>query len=204
MSERIFFIDPTRCIHCRTCEASCASRDGHHGVTMIHFTTTYPGGRSHNFAQVCMHCTAPLCVRVCPADAIPVAADGTVLGVDSYRCTGCKLCVEACPFEVPLCVESLNTVMKCDMCYDRCLGGAKPLCVTACPTGALAFMSISEAEEKRRGTILRNWTTDGETIRTKAGLISHDDGDLFGDLLFDIADAVQGTGPRLDNTDGAR
>ncbi len=204
MSERIFFIDPTRCIHCRTCEASCASRDDHHGITMIHFTTTYPGGTSNRFAQACMHCTDPRCVRVCPVNAIPVAADGTVLGIDRDRCTGCKLCVEACPFEVPLYVESLNTVMKCDMCYDRCLGGERPLCVTACPTGALAFTSLAEAEEKRKGMILRDWTSAGEKIHTSAGLISHDDGDLFGNLLFDIADAVQGTDPSFSNADGAR
>lgn len=190
MSGETFFIDPSRCINCKTCEAACASRDDHHGITMIQFTTIYPGGTANSFAQVCMHCDNPACVRVCKPGAIRIADDGTVPGVDSERCTGCKLCIQACPFEVPLYLESLNLVMKCDMCYDRYRSGEKPKCTAACPTGALAFTSIAEMERARRGIAIHNWIADGEKIQTKAGLISRQDDPRFDNTPFDIADAL--------------
>jgi ferredoxin len=30
-------------------------------------------------------------------------------------------------------------MMKCDMCYDRHVGGARPMCATVCPSQALTF-----------------------------------------------------------------
>lgn len=191
MSGQVFFIDPSRCINCKTCEAVCASRDDHHGITMIHFTTTYPGGTANSFAQVCMHCEDPLCVRVCEPGAIGIADDGTVLGVIRECCTGCKLCVQACPFEVPLYVESVKTAMKCDMCFDRNQSGEKPKCAAACPTGALAFTSEADMGRARRGTAVHDWVY-GDGLHTKAGFISRQDDPLFDNAPFDIADALQG------------
>lgn len=192
MNGQVFFIDPSRCINCKTCEAACASRDDHHGITMIHFTTTYPSGTANSFAQVCMHCEDPLCVRVCEPGAIGIADDGTVLGVIQERCTGCKLCVQACPFDVPLYVESMNIAMKCDMCHDRYQNEEKPKCAAACPTGALAFTSVAEMEQARRGIAVHDWVAAGEGIRTKAGLISRRGDPRFDNTPIDIADALQG------------
>lgn len=192
MNGQVFFIDPSRCINCKTCEAVCASREDHHGISMIHFTTMYPGGTANSFAQVCMHCDNPLCVRVCEPGVIRIAEDGTVLGVNEDLCTGCKLCVQACPFEVPLYVGSLNIAMKCDMCYHRHQIGQKPKCAAACPTGALAFTSAAEMERARRGVAIHDWVAGRENIQTKSGFISRHDDPRFDNTPFDIADALTG------------
>lgn len=193
MSDLAFFIDPARCINCRTCEAACASCEHHLGVSMIHFTTSYPGGTTRSFAQVCMHCEDPACVRVCVPEAIRVAADGTVLGVDRELCTSCQLCVDACPFGVPLYVENLHSVMKCDMCHDRRLSGERPMCATACPTGALAFLPRAEMEQSRRCTIVRDLAFGSETIRTRAHFVFRQGQDALHGAFFDVADVLQDT-----------
>jgi Fe-S-cluster-containing dehydrogenase component len=173
---------------------------------MIHFTTECPGGTTGSFAQICMHCEDPLCARVCEVGAILIAIDGTVLGVNRERCTGCKLCVEACPFGVPLYVERLNAVMKCDMCYDRRLTGERPMCTTACPTGAVAIASIGEMKRTRRGILVHEWTASGQNVRTKTGFISRENDLRFDTTIFDVVDALQGTdgGAYLGTVDGVR
>src|SRR5918995_1454728 len=59
--------------------------------------------------------------------------------IDPSRCIGCQTCVLACPFGVPRYVARIDQMVKCDMCYDRTSVGKKPMCVTVCPRGALAF-----------------------------------------------------------------
>lgn len=63
--------------------------------------------------------------------------------VDAENCTGCKLCIEACPF-IPSRISfdpDMNIAIKCDLCrntpyWDK---SGKQACVEVCPTKAIKF-----------------------------------------------------------------
>ena len=51
---------------------------------------------------------------------------------------GCRYCMLACPFQVPVYEwsKALPKVRKCDMCSARLASGKPTACSEACPTGA--------------------------------------------------------------------
>src|SRR5262249_56748260 len=102
--------------------------------------------------------------EVCPADAIKKTADGIVQTALPSQCIGCTNCVRACPFGVPRYLPELDLMMKCDMCYDRTSAGQRPMCVTVCPSGALAYGPRAEVEALRRAAGL-----DTPVFRPRAG-----------------------------------
>lgn len=53
------------------------------------------------FRMSCMHCDDPACMKVCPMKAIHKGPHGEVL-VDQQKCIGCKMCANACPYDVPV------------------------------------------------------------------------------------------------------
>jgi Fe-S-cluster-containing dehydrogenase component len=55
------------------------------------------------------------------------------------HCITCANCVLGCPFGVPRYIPHLDLMIKYDMCYDRTSVGKRPMCVTVCPSGALAY-----------------------------------------------------------------
>ena len=57
---------------------------------------------------------------------------------DETKCMGCRYCMQACPFQVPVYEwgKLLPRVRKCDQCYDRQAAGKPTACSEACPTGA--------------------------------------------------------------------
>ena len=150
MSERAFFIDPSRCIGCRSCESACAECETHRGVAMIHVDELDRGSSIATAPTVCMHCEDPTCADVCPADAIKQTETGVVLSSLKPRCIACSNCVLACPFGVPKVMSGTEQMMKCDMCFDRTSTGRRPMCATVCPSQALAFVPHQAIAEGRR------------------------------------------------------
>ena len=171
MSERQFYIDPSRCIGCNACVAACAECDTHAGVSMIHLETIERGDSVQTTPIICMHCEEPACAMVCPADAIKRTPDGVVQSSLKPRCIGCTNCVYACPFGVPKYDAQIDQMMKCDMCYDRTSVGKKPMCATVCPSQALMYGTPEEIAAQRGGTPINEFVFGGRTIRTKVNLM---------------------------------
>lgn len=171
MSERQFYIDPSRCIGCNACVAACAECETHAGISMIHLETIERSNSVQTTPVICMHCEEPACAAVCPADAIKRTADGVVQSSLKPRCIGCTNCVYACPFGVPKYDVQIDQMMKCDMCYDRTSVGKKPMCATVCPSQALFFGTPEELAELRHGTPVHEFKFGARTIRTKVGIM---------------------------------
>ena len=169
VSERaVFYVDPNRCIGCRSCVQACSECDTHKGHSMIHLDFVDRAHTIQSVPMVCMHCDAPTCAEVCPADAIKRTADGVVQSAQKPRCIACSNCVLACPFGVPKMNSPFNLMLKCDMCYDRTQAGKKPMCATVCPSGALFFSTAEEAERTRpRSRAVDRFQFGGQTITTK-------------------------------------
>ncbi len=160
MAEKIKLYDATKCIGCRACQLACKQwNDLPAHQTKNTGSYQNPADlqpntwllmrfqeRETNTGEVewlfhhnaCMHCTDAACVNVCPTNALFHTKYGTV-ALDQSKCTGCKECVAACPFNIPRFDPKTNKVSKCDMCFSRLERGMEPACVKACPTGALQF-----------------------------------------------------------------
>ncbi|QGT99104.1 Formate dehydrogenase O beta subunit [Candidatus Syntrophocurvum alkaliphilum] len=99
----------------------------------------------------CMHCSDPVCKKVCPSDAFFITEWGAVIK-DSQKCVSCRYCEYSCPFMVPKYSGREDMVTKCTYCYDRVENGATPACSRTCPTGALTFGErhklLVQAEER--------------------------------------------------------
>jgi Fe-S-cluster-containing dehydrogenase component len=165
------FIDPSRCIGCQACVHACAECDTHRGESMIHLEFVDGEASLQTAPVVCMHCEDPACAKVCPADAIKKTPDGIVQSALEARCIGCSNCVLACPFGVPKYVARIDQMMKCDMCYDRTSVGRKPMCVSVCPSGALAFGPREEILARRREQTTDVFVIGPQTVRTKVQLM---------------------------------
>ena len=167
-AEKHFFIDPHRCIGCKSCVEACSECDTHKGHSMIHLEVVDRAVSPQTLPVVCMHCDSPTCAEVCPADAIKRTSDGVVQTARKPRCIACNNCVLACPFGVPKMNVGFELMMKCDMCYDRTSAGRKPMCATVCPSGALHYGTMEEIESLRpRSAPLNEFRFGGQTIRTK-------------------------------------
>jgi carbon-monoxide dehydrogenase iron sulfur subunit len=81
---------------------------------------------------VCRQCNPAPCAEVCPEGAIGKGAFGAWV-VNSGECTGCGICVDACPYRVMLLDPQEGLARKCDLCEGN------PACVRYCPMEALTF-----------------------------------------------------------------
>lgn len=63
--------------------------------------------------------------------------------VTRHKCTGCKACMAACPYDARY-VHPDGFVDKCTFCLHRARRGKKPACVEVCPTEALAFSDLAD------------------------------------------------------------
>jgi Fe-S-cluster-containing dehydrogenase component len=196
--HHLFFIDPNRCIGCQSCVHACAECDTHKGVSMIHLETIDRAHSVQTAPVVCMHCDAPTCAEVCPADAIKRTGDGVVQSARKPRCIACNNCVLACPFGVPKSNPGLELMMKCDMCYDRSSVGLKPMCATVCPSGALFFGTREQIEHERpRSEPVNRFLFGHQTVTTRVNLmVPRENVPDRVDVLASMTDAPSASPPR--------
>ena len=145
--EKRVYINMNLCTGCRSCAAACAQ--GHNGQGLLKHgkvmeTALLP---SH-----CRHCDTPLCLEVCPQEAIKKDENGTIVRM-SNLCIGCKSCIMSCPFGVMFMYSTWHVSPKCDLCHDRLEEGKKPRCVATCTSGALVFEELTELEKKHKRAV---------------------------------------------------
>jgi len=96
-------------------------------------------GVEHRFSVpiACQHCDPAPCLLVCPNDAL--SSTGEEVKLDKEKCSGCRLCLIACPIGVMGFNSKTSVAAKCDLCEKRRSNGKEPACVVTCPTQALAY-----------------------------------------------------------------
>ncbi len=160
-SEGILF-DSTICLGCRECEAACSRRwrlpyDETIAAQerLSERKLTAVAARGERFLRrLCMHCADPACASACPVSALRKTSAGPVV-YEERRCLGCRYCLLACPFHVPVYEWSkpLPRVRKCDMCNDLLASGRPVACAEACPTGATVSGDRDELVQEARRRI---------------------------------------------------
>jgi tetrathionate reductase subunit B len=166
---KAFVIDISICNGCYCCQIACKDEHvandwtpyakpqpdtGQFWLKMHEFVKgTVPKVKMHYLPVLCMHCDNAPCIPACPIKgAIYKRADGLVI-IDPVKCTGCKNCVDACPWGKIYFNEDLNIAQKCTGCAHLLDGkGGKevpkvPRCVDACPTECLKLLEESEIKD---------------------------------------------------------
>jgi Fe-S-cluster-containing dehydrogenase component len=126
-------IDHTACWGCKTCEVACKQENNApEGIKLIFVSDEAFGATEDQNdvtfkTDVCIHCVEPACLGSCPEEAITQRDDGIVV-LDEKMCTGCKLCLEACPYNAISFDEQKDVAKKCNLCHHRVDNGLIPAC----------------------------------------------------------------------------
>ena len=168
MSQQAFFFDGTRCSGCKTCMFACKDAYDLDVGTAYRRVFEYTGGDtvrngdgtfgstcfSYNVSVACNHCDDPVCVRVCPTEAMHKDEQTGLVSVNDRHCIGCGYCHLSCPYSAPRVDRVKGHSVKCDGCIERVAVGEKPVCVEACPARALDFGTVEEMSKVgERGNI---------------------------------------------------
>ncbi|HEX2913009.1 MAG TPA: 4Fe-4S dicluster domain-containing protein [Chloroflexia bacterium] len=169
MAIKTMFVDPSRCIGCRSCEAACRECDSHKGESMIMVDFIDRERSVATQPTICMHCTDPVapCAQVCPVLAILISPEGVVQMAEPSRCIGCRNCVYACPFGVPKFDVEARLMKKCNLCYDRTVQGLKPWCAQVCPTQAIWYGDYEEFDNMRVGHPVNRFQFGTQNVQTR-------------------------------------
>ena len=108
-----FHMNSSACAGCKTCQVAC--KDKHDLDLGIRWRRVYevsggdwvqdgpawlPNVFAYNLSISCNHCKNPVCVSVCPTQAMHKRKDG-IVAIDQDKCIGCRYCEWACPYGAP-------------------------------------------------------------------------------------------------------
>ena len=161
---KAFVIDLSICNGCYCCQIAC--KDEHVGNDWTPYAKpqpdtgqfwvgiketvrgTVPKVMVSYQPKMCMHCEDAPCMKECKVEGAIYKRDDGLVIINPEKCTGCKLCADACPYRAIYFNEGLNIAQKCTGCAHLLDNGwNEPRCVDVCPTGALKFGEISELED---------------------------------------------------------
>jgi len=169
---KVFIIDLSRCSGCYNCQVAC--KDEHCGNDWTPYAKpqpdtgqfwlkiheeergTLPKIRVSYTPVLCMHCRNAPCMAACPIEgAIYRRPDGLIV-IDPGKCTGCRSCLDACPYGCIYYNDNLHLAQKCTGCahlLDR-EGWDQPRCADSCPTEALKLVDESELKKLDKAEVL--------------------------------------------------
>ena len=136
MKKYALIVDPISCWGCKTCEVACKQEtNAPEGVKLIAVSEeafSVPDDKEDKTdvkfqSYFCKHCDEPACVESCPEEAIMQRDDGIVV-LDEKTCTGCRLCLDACPYHAISFDTQKDVAKKCNLCYHRVDKGLIPAC----------------------------------------------------------------------------
>ena len=68
---------------------------------------------------------------------------GGVVLVHHEKCSGCKACIAACPYDARF-IHPEGYADKCTFCIHRVEKGLDPACVAVCPTHCMHFGDLED------------------------------------------------------------
>ena len=137
--------DPRMCAGCRVCMAVCSLKhEGICGPAYARIRVVQPSQNIFDTQIItCKQCDAANCLAACPTGALRVDEKTGARVINQKKCTGCLLCMKACPQypNAPIYFDEVSgTCFKCDLC------GGEPQCVRNC-TMSVSFSEHCYPEE---------------------------------------------------------
>lgn len=159
-------VDTRRCVGCNACVIACKTENKlpeqvYRDWIVVETRGVFPHLSQEIRSERCMHCTDAPCVSACPTGASHIE-DGGIVMVSQEKCTGCKACIAACPYEARS-IHPDGFADKCTFCLHRVQRGQLPACVETCPTKALTFGDLDDPDSdvakvlhERRSKVLKS------------------------------------------------
>ena len=152
MARYAMVIDTTKCVGCMDCVVACKTENevpqGYDRDWIVYDTTgTVPTLHMEIRSERCNHCDNPPCVSCCPCGASHVHDRGGVVLVHHDKCSGCKACMAACPYDARF-IHPEGYADKCTFCIHRVEKGMDPACVAVCPTHCMHFGDLEDANSE--------------------------------------------------------
>jgi tetrathionate reductase subunit B len=161
---KAFVIDLSICNGCYCCQIAC--KDEHCGNDWTPYAKpqpdtgqfwlgiketvrgTVPKVMVSYLPMMCAHCDNAPCMKECKIEGAIYKRDDGLVVIDPEKCTGCQLCVDACPYDAIFFNSNLNIAQKCTGCAHLLDDGWEvPRCVDQCPTEALKFGEEDDLKE---------------------------------------------------------
>ena len=154
-------IDLEVCIGCKGCVVSCKNVHDLPAGTQYSWvhqegpSGVYPKVKMYFLPRLCMQCSNPECVEVCPSKASYIDDNG-VVRVDEDLCIGCEYCIWACPYEARSMHPEKHMVQKCDMCVQLTSQSELPNCTANCFTKARFFGDLNDPQSDVSQILTKN------------------------------------------------
>lgn len=141
-------IDTNKCVGCMDCVVACKTEnnvpEGFNRDWIVQDVKgAYPTLNMQIRTERCNHCDNPPCVYCCPCGASHVHELGGVVLVYHDKCSGCKACMAACPYDARF-IHPDGYADKCTFCIHRVEDGMDPACVSVCPTHCMYFGDLDD------------------------------------------------------------
>ena len=156
MKKYAVIVNEEYCWGCMACPVACKQEfNTSVGVNLISVFEEGPKAKDGKLefvyrVNLCRHCDDPSCAAVCSEDAIRKREDGIVV-MDYDLCTGCRSCLEACPYGAIDFDEEKGIAQKCNLCHHRIDKGLIPACAdNVCLAHCIHFKAFEEM--KNTGT----------------------------------------------------
>lgn len=138
--------NPNKCVGCNACTVACIDQNdidvskGEKSFRNVFIEEDLSKGflKLNYIMKSCLHCPNGPCAEVCPFECIKIDNETGFVIYNDSECTGCMLCVKACPYDA-ISFSYNGKVRKCDGCYVRVKYKMLPACVRNCPTEALTL-----------------------------------------------------------------
>lgn len=161
MPKYAMVIDQRRCIGCMACIVACKAENN---VPAEQFRTQvlektegqFPHLRTELRSELCNHCDNPPCVYNCPTRASYKSRLNGLVLLDKKRCTGCKACVAACPYDARYIDRHKGFADKCTFCDHRIKEGKEPACVATCIGRSRIFGDLNDPKSPVRMALRGN------------------------------------------------
>ncbi len=190
-------IDLDRCSGCDTCIVACKYAHGLDlGVCWNRVQTvtvgTFPNVEQYWLPRQCQQCENAPCLEVCPTGATYREDEYGLVVIDADACIGCKLCMDACPYNARRYDEGKGIVEKCDCCIARLKDGEKPACVHNCCAGGRFFGDLDDPESDAAKAVAEageencHWLADASGAEPRTVYILHEKTAAWQDKLQDF------------------
>ena len=143
MKNYAMAIDTKTCVGCGACVVGCKTENHVPEGLQRDWIVEEVEGKFPNLlmeirSERCNHCLNPPCVTNCPTGASYVKKETNIVLVNPGKCTGCKACIAACPYDARFIMPE-GYVSKCTFCTHRIERGLDPACASVCPTHSIVF-----------------------------------------------------------------